>query len=335
MANRIDFTEVKSRVSIDAVLTRYDVRLRKSGKSLRGSCPIPCDQEGGKSCFSVDPGKGGGVWKCFHQGCDAARQGGDVLDLVKAVEGCSLREAGVKLAEWFGVGEPQPNDAGTEAESEPTAEGETCSVGRQVTPGVINPPLGFELKAVDRQAALEYARSRGLSEETAERFGLAVSEGGRFKDRLVIPLHDQEGTLVAYAGRVLDGGEPKYLFPPSERGFHKSYLLFNLHRVLAENGGGRNVVLVEGFFDCMVVNQAGFPALALMGSSLSEQQTELLASHFRHVVVVLDGDEAGRKGTEECLVKLGRRVYVRAVELPEGQAPDGMPPAEIRKALRY
>ena len=69
---------------------------------------------------------------------------------------------------------------------------------------------------------------RGLSEETAERFGLAVSEGGRFKDRLVIPLHDQEGTLVAYAGRVLDGGEPKYLFPPSERGFHKSYLLFNL-----------------------------------------------------------------------------------------------------------
>ena len=317
---RVDFQQIKQTVGIEAVLSRCGVELRKSGESLRGACPLPCGESGGKGCFSVSPQKQ--LYKCHHKGCGWTKTGGDVLDLVKGMEGVSLREAGLKLSEWFG---------GTNG----VGECQSCTTAQTVEPGVINPPLGFELKAVDRQAALEYARSRGLSEETADRFGLAVSEGGRFKDRLVIPLHDQEGTLVAYAGRVLDGGEPKYLFPPSERGFHKSYLLFNLHRVLAENGGGRNVVLVEGFFDCMVVNQAGFPALALMGSSLSEQQTELLASHFRHVVVVLDGDEAGRKGTEECLVKLGRRVYVRAVELPEGQAPDGMPPAEIRKALRY
>ena len=319
-SKRVDFRQIKERVSIEALLSRYEVRLHKSGQSLRGACPIPCGMDGGQNCFSVNSQKQ--VFKCFHKGCDAVKQGGDVLELVKVVEGVSLREAGVKLSEWFG--------AATEV-----GECQVCSVAPAVEPGVINPPLGFELKAVDRQAALEYARSRGVSEETAERFGLAVSAGGRFKDRLVIPLHDTEGTLVAYAGRTLDGGEPKYLFPPSERGFRKSYLLFNLHRVLAESGENRNVVLVEGFFDCMAVSQAGFPALALMGSSLSEQQTELLAAHFRHVVVVLDGDEAGRKGTEECLVKLGRRVYVRAVELPEGQAPDGMPLAEIRKALRY
>jgi len=137
---RVDFRHIKETVSIEALVARYGVELRKSGKSLRGGCPLPCGEEGGKSCFSVNPGKR--VFHCFHKGCGwSGKKGGDVLELVKAIEGVSLREAGVKLSEWFGGA----NGVG---------ECRDCTAARTAEPGVINPPLGFELKAVDRQAAL-------------------------------------------------------------------------------------------------------------------------------------------------------------------------------------
>ena len=117
--------------------------------------------------------------------------------------------------------------------------------------GVINPALGWQLKRVDPEAAVAYAKSRGFSEETVERFGLAVAQGGRLAGRLAIPIHDGEGTLIAYAGRALNAEDPKYLFPSAERhGFHKSHLLFNLHRVLTTARRVRTVAVVEGFFDC-------------------------------------------------------------------------------------
>ena len=169
-----------------------------------------------------------------------------------------------------------------------------------------------------------------------ERFGLTVALGGRFAGRLAIPIHDKEGILVGYAARALkDEDGPKYLFPPSEHGFRKSHLLFNLHRVLAGPRRVRTVAVVEGFFDCMRMVEAGFPTVALMGCALSDEQAGLLRAYFRFVALVLDGDNAGRAATEACLLKLGRRGYVRAVELPEGQAPDEMTAAEIREAMRY
>ena len=94
-------------------------------------------------------------------------------------------------------------------------------------------------------------------------------------------------------------------------------------------------MVVEGFFGCMRVQEAGFPVVALMGSSLAEEQARLLGAYFRNVALLLDGDEAGRRGSEEGLLRLGRLGYVRSIALPEGQAPDEMSLAEIRKAVRY
>src|SRR5260370_28380275 len=128
--------------------------------------------------------------------------------------------------------------------------------------------------------------------------------------RVVIPIHNQHGELVDYAGRAIDGSEPRYKLPA---GFQKSLELFNLHRVTEPE-----VILVEGFFDCMTVHQAGFPAVALMGCSLSEAQEGLLAAKFERVVVMLDGDEPGQQGTADCLSRLGRRIWVRAAMLPDG-----------------
>jgi DNA primase len=81
-------------------------------------------------------------------------------------------------------------------------------------------------------------------------------------------------------------------------------------------------MVVEGFFDCMKVSQAGHLCVALRGSSMSEAQQALLCRHFRRVVLLLDGDEAGKAATDECLVQLGRQMWVRAVVLVDGQQPD-------------
>jgi DNA primase len=143
--------------------------------------------------------------------------------------------------------------------------------------------------------------------------------------RVVIPIHNERGELVAYAGRSIDGSEPRYRVAA---GFHKSALLFNLHRAV-EGDAERSVVVVEGFFDCLKVTQAGFPCVALMGCSLSAEQKELLARHFRAVRLMLDGDEAGRSAISELLPRLARRLYVRVVEMAEGKQPDQLSTEEL------
>jgi DNA primase len=128
-------------------------------------------------------------------------------------------------------------------------------------------------------------------------------------------------------GRTIDGSEPRYRFPA---GFHKSLELFNLHRVRGE----MSVVIVEGFFDCMRVMQAGFPCVALMGSTMSRAQEDLLAEHFAHVTLMLDGDEAGRAAAPEIADRLRRRVYqVDVVDLPDSTQPDHLAVEELGQSL--
>jgi DNA primase len=147
--------------------------------------------------------------------------------------------------------------------------------------------------------------------------------------RCVIPIHNLKGELVAYAGRAIDGSEPRYKFPA---GFHKSLELFNLHRAQGE----LSIVVVEGFFDCMHVAQAGFPCVALMGSTMSKAQEDLLAEQFGHVVVMLDGDEVGRKAMAEIIDRLQRVVYrVDAIDLPDGVQPDGLSSDELSRLLDW
>jgi DNA primase len=143
----------------------------------------------------------------------------------------------------------------------------------------------------------------------------------------VIPIADRGGELVAYAGRSIDNAEPRYKFPA---GFRKSRELFNLHSVKGE----LRVVIVEGFFDCMKVSQAGYPCVALMGSALSGIQEDLIAEHFAEVVLMLDGDAAGRRAADEICDRLQNVVFrVEIVELGDGVQPDQLSSAEIRKAL--
>jgi DNA primase len=324
----VSFDEIKKVVTLQMAIEHYGIQLRHvSATTLRGKCPLPSHgSEKSKESFTATLTKGiGGAWACQSQSCIKARGrvGGNVLDFVAAMEKCSVRDAAIKLQMWFlvpaagnGTGpvgeEPRAKSfASKEPDSELVSKKETDGGGESDS----NKPLTFNLQNIDH--AHPYLKERGVSEETAKKFGVGFFPGkGSMHGRIVIPIHDPKGELVAYAGRSIDGSEPRYKFPA---GFHKSMELYNLHRVRDE----LSVVLVEGFFDCMKVTQAGFPCVALMGATMSNAQEELIREYFAHVVVMLDGDEAGRGASEGIADRLRRIIYqVDVVPLDDDVQPD-------------
>jgi DNA primase len=148
--------------------------------------------------------------------------------------------------------------------------------------------------------------------------------------RVVIPIHDECGRLVAYAGRSVDSRQPRYRVPA---GFGKSQVLFNFHRAAAT--AEDTVILVEGFFDCLRLGQAGFESVvALMGTELYEHPAELVRERFGRVLLMLDGDAAGRQVRGRVVSRLRDRCEVRVVEVPEGAQPDQLPDGELRQLIK-
>jgi len=188
--------------------------------------------------------------------------------------------------------------------------------------------LGFRLRGVDIRHP--YLRARGIWEQTAAGFEIGFYGGpGLLSRRVVIPIHNELGELVAYCGRALDGSEPRYKFPA---GFAKSQVLFNLHRARA--AGQEAVIVVEGFFDCLRVHQAGFACVvALMGSTLYDRQRSMLREHFGQVVLMLDGDDAGRRASTVIAAQLAHCCLARVVELAAGTQPDQLSEASIQQIL--
>lgn len=310
--NWVDFRAVKAAVTMQLVLEHYQINwLRKRDDELRGRCPIHKGE--GQSTFHVSL-----IKNVFH--CFSCKARGNVLDFVAAMEQCSVRDAAQKLQDWFTItaipeiGEPATAVDRAESRGEVKAK---------------NEPLKFQLKGIDH--GHPYLAGRGISRETAEKFGVGFFAGrGSMHGRIVIPIHDGNGQLVAYAGRSIDDSEPKYKLP---NGFHKSLVLYNLHRVLGGDSARQRVVVVEGFFDCMKLHQAGFSVLALMGNSMSEAQEELLVRNFKAAWLLLDGDEAGQKAGEALLLRLGRRMWVQAPTLAGGKQPDSLSYEELTAVL--
>lgn len=324
----VSFDEIKKTVTLQMAIEHYGIPLRRTNaNTLRGKCPLPAHgSEKSSESFTATLTKGvGGAWACQSRSCikSRGRVGGNVLDFVAAMEQCSVRDAAIKLQLWFLVpaaGETRGPDG---KEPERIIVSETNNgVGESES----NKPLTFTLQNIDCTHA--YLNERGLTAEAAKTFGVGFFAGkGSMHDRIVIPIHNSEGELVAYAGRAIDGSEPRYKFPA---GFHKSLELFNLHRVRGEV----SIVLVEGFFDCMKVTQAGYPCVALMGSTMSKAQEELIAEYFGHVIVMLDGDEAGKEAAVGIADRLKRVVYqVQLVDVPQGVQPDQLSTGEIHRLV--
>ena len=311
----VDFKAIKEAVTLGQVLDRYGVKLKRIGKELCGPCPI--HQGDGTRSFHANTEK-----NAFH--CFSCQAKGNVLDFVAAMEKCSVRDAALKLQGWFqisGTGEPPAASQKPPTGSQPARE----EVREREAP---NKPLGFRLKGIDHRHP--YLAQRGIDPETAEYFGVGFFSGkGSMSGKIVIPIENEAGELVAYAGRSIDGSEPKYKLPA---GFKKGQVLYNLARALEEDSTGA-VVLVEGFFDCMKVVQAEHVCVALMGCSLSDEQEAQLVAHFRQVLIMLDGDEAGRRAAIEIAGRLVRRAWVRVVDVPAGKQPDQLLTQEVRELL--
>jgi len=306
MSNWLDFRLIKREADLESVLRHYGVELRRSGKDqYRGRCPIHRGE--GRDAFHANTARN--VFYCFACGA-----GGTVLDFIADMERCSLYEAAEKLETMissFGLSRPAAK------------EKELVTERRKVSS-----PLAFSLRGID--CAHPYLAERGISKETALTFGVGFYTGpGLMQRRLVFPIHNVAGELIAYCGRSVDQTQPRYRVPP---GFAKSEVLFNLHRAAATEE--TSVVTVEGFFDCMKVHPAGIqPVVALMGVVLYEPQCCALLGRFQQVILMLDGDVAGRRATKIIAARLRPRCPIHVVELPFGVQPDQLSAQEIREIL--
>ena len=307
MINWADFQSIKRAVRLESVLRHYRVELRRSGKDqYRGCCPI--HQGDGRDAFHANLARD--VFHCFS--CDA---GGTVLDFVAAMEGCSLFEAARRI-QAIGC---SPDGL----ESAPNGK-ELVTKGRRVPA-----PLHFTLTGID--SSHPYLAERGIAEETAIEFGVGFYAGpGLMHGRLVIPIRNAGGELIAYCGRSVDQTQPRYRLPPA---FTKSEILFNMHRAAA--GVEKSVVVVEGFFDSMKVHQASVRSVVgLMGAVLYEPQRQALLERFRHVILMMDGDPTGRRASTVIAQRLRPHCSVRAIFLPDGVQPDQLAAKHIRKILQ-
>jgi DNA primase len=321
MAQWVSFDEVKSRVSMRDVLAHYGLmqgtteKPSKHGRELRLRCPFHDDKTPSLS-ISAETGK----FHCF--GCHA--KGGDIFDFVVTKEGITgddrtknRRRAALLIADWFGVesqATPGPEKSAA-ADTAPPVE-DVTPAEEEPTEGT-NPPLKFTFKHLDMRHPY-LTQVRGLREATIDFFGLGLHAGkGIMQNRAVIPIHNELGELVAYAGRSLGDppeGSGKYAFPPN---FKKSLVLFNLHRAREHATDG--LIVVEGFFTVFEFFQRGRRnVVALMGSSMSAAQERLIVETVGtkgRVLLALDNDEAGRKGSEDAVGRLRSQVFVREMAL--------------------
>jgi DNA primase len=348
----IDFGAVKQAVSFGQVLEHYGLAAQmhstRNGDGLDGSCPIHPDTTG-KDTFKVTLSKN--CWYCHNSACKC---GGNHLDFVAKMENCDAHEAALKLDQWFNLGlagksnssaPPRHNGAPVReappsqriaqqpppqhADSQPAVEEEPPEEDGD------NPPLKFAIKNLKMDHA--YFTERGLTPETVGLFGLGFCAKGTMSGRVVIPIHNVEGQLIAYAGRLpgpATEDRPKYKLP---NGFKKSAEVFNLNRAMTEEQG-LPLIVMEGFFDVMKLWQQGFHrVVSIMGSSLSAKQEALLlkASESRPgIVLMFDEDNAGRTGRDKALLRLSRHTFVRVVPLSqEGAQPDHLTENELHALL--
>ncbi|MGO8697801.1 MAG: CHC2 zinc finger domain-containing protein [Limisphaerales bacterium] len=334
----VDFKAVKSALSIERVLEHYGLldQFKRSGDSLSGSCPI--HKGSNPTQFRVSLSKN--IWNCFSE----CKHGGNTLDFIAKMENVSIHAAAQKAIEWFQL-DPNAMSADREQEAERPAETPRESDKPRPRPSkdappandnsAPNKPLKFRLEKL--QSDHPYLAERGLTPETIATFDVGFCSKGMMADRIAIPIHNANGLLVAYAGRFPgepEEGTPKYKLP---QGFRKSLELFNLDQAIKEPPE-KPLIIVEGFFGCMKLHQHGCrKVVALMGSTMSSAQEELIRTHTNahsRAIVMLDEDDAGRAGREDIALRLAKFLFVKVhIFEQEGRQPEQLSADEVTTAL--
>ena len=338
---------------IDQVLDRTDivdvvdrrVKLKKAGKNYSACCPF--HQEKTPS-FSVNPEKQ--FYYCF--GCGA---GGNALGFVMDYERMEFREAIESLAQAAGMELPaEEADAAPQVDHQKPLY-EAMEKATRLYESLLR-------KHPTRGRVVDYLKQRGLSGEIARDFRLGFAPEGwdnlmttlsseaeiehaltvglliendsgrkydRFRDRVIFPIVNQRGKVIAMGGRVLGDGKPKYLNSPETPLFSKSHELYGLHHIRKFAKNLSRIVVVEGYMDVIALAQFGIHyAVATLGTSVGKPHLEMLFRRVDQVVFCFDGDEAGRKaafrGMEAALPMMEDGRQVKFLFLPEGEDPDSV-----------
>jgi DNA primase len=329
--------QVREAADIVGIIGEH-VDLKRTGADFRGPCPL---HGGTHRNFSVSPKRG-----MFH--CFVCNETGDVyaffmkklgMDYPTAVREVA-RRVGITIPERSGPAGPDPREplyaaVATAADwfarqlrDSPEAEiARTYLESRRVTMEHAQiQGLGFGPRGASFVDAM---KGLGLREEVLLEAGLLVkredgSKAPRFRGRLLFPIHDLRSRVVAFSGRILGEGEPKYLNSPETPIFHKGQLLYNLH--VAKHGmrKAERAILVEGQFDVLRTSLAGFEeVVAPLGTGLTDDQAELLRRHTPQVILLYDSDEPGLRATFRAGdVLLRHKLRVNVATLPDGEDPD-------------
>ena len=336
-AGGYDLEEIRQRADIVELISPH-VALRKRGKRLVGLCPF--HQERTPS-FTVDAETG--LWHCF--GCKA---GGDLFRFVEMIEKVTFAEAVEHLGRRLGIAPRQPADAARQRQRDRLLElheeaARFFQAQLQTRPG--KKALAYlEHRGVSSQAiedfALGYApnswdsllqamEKRGFPGQELVRAGLAAPrEGGfydRFRDRLLFPIRDAGGRVVAFGGRALSEDQtPKYLNSPETPLFQKGRLLYAFDRARRAMDEAERAIVVEGYLDVIACHEGGFAeTVATMGTALTADHVEVLRRRVPQLVLAFDSDSAGLAAAlraRELFAAAG--LSVRVVTVPEGVDPD-------------
>jgi DNA primase len=333
--------DLKHQADIVVVIQDY-VSLKKTGATYKGLCPFHGEKT---PSFQVNRDKG--FFHCF--GCGA---GGDVIKFLELHEKVGFQDAVKQLAQRFGMALPELEQS--EEQKASAVEREALLKIHEVAAGwfreqLLSPvgarirrqisqrgitdataeAMGLGFAPPDRTGLKGALLGRGFSEALLVRAGLLVQrdEGGtvdRFRNRLMIPIRRDTGSVIAFGGRAVDPDQqPKYLNSPETPIYSKGRTLYGLDlskAAIRQKGFG---ILVEGYFDFGQVFQAGFPVVASCGTALTPQQVQQLHRFTSKVVLSFDPDAAGQgAAAKSCELFVGDGFDVNVAELPTGQDPD-------------
>lgn len=331
--------QLRANTDIESVISPY-VNLRRRGKNLVGLCPFHNEKT---PSFTVYPENGS--FYCF--GCGV---GGDVITFVRRMENLDYMEAVKQLADRAGMALPEDGYDDTLAKKRTAVLAANRAAAKF---------FHSQLFTDRGRPALNYFLDRGLTMETIRHFGLGfapddwralknhlneqgfddillesanllrrsdkngkVSYYDNFRNRVMFPIIDPRGNVIAFGGRVLDDSKPKYINTSDTLVYKKSNGVFALN--FAKNGNDGKLIIAEGYMDVIALHQAGFTnAVACLGTALTKEQANLLSRYANEIILSYDADEAGQKATARALGIFGTTgMEIKVLRLTGGKDPD-------------
>ena len=332
--------EIRVNNDIVDVISEY-VKLDKKGKNYFGRCPFHNEKT---ASFSVEPVKQ--IFNCF--GCG---KGGNVIHFIMGIENLDFPEALKLLAERAKIPIPE-TDTGVQDDAKARLKKELLEINietarffhNNLMNGNNKVPLAYLLdRRIERQTIIKFGlgyavdsfdtlyrhlKSKGHSEKSIISSGLVIFKEetkkiyDRFRGRIMFPIFDIRGNVIAFGGRVMDSSQPKYMNSPETEVYHKGKHLYAMN--FAKNACAKQIILAEGYMDVISLHQSGIiNAVAPLGTALTENQGKLLKKYTEEIVLSFDSDNAGQAAALRGLDLLNEiGCNVKVLTLPSGKDPD-------------